>query len=153
MMEYALINYFKTLLHLHPQKKEYIYFNPEGDFQDIRGFAPIEDYSFVVFSFYCLIVGALLFMGIRWFYHRSQWYKTKQTKRLAKEYLLGFNEMDAKSYAYLFSKWSPYLVTPQTQEFCQFISIHLKRYKYVKESGVLSENEKNAIRHFLGCSQ
>ena len=92
-------------------------------------------------------------MGIRWFYHRSQWYKTKQTKRLAKEYLLGFNEMDAKSYAYLFSKWSPYLVTPQTQEFCQFISIHLKRYKYVKESGVLSENEKNAIRHFLGCSQ
>lgn len=153
MMEYALINYFKTLLHLHPQEKEYLYFNPEGDFQDIRGFSPIEDYSLVVFSLYFLIASTVLFIIIRWFYHRSAWYQTKQRRILAKKYLLGFSYMDAKSYAYLFSKWSPHLVTPQTQDLNDLISEHLKHYKYVKESGVLSENEKNAIRHFLGCSK
>lgn len=148
-MGYAWLNYFKMLFHCIPQEREYVYFNPEGDFQDIRGFIPMEDDSFVLFMGMVLL-GLFLFVGLlRWGYRRSSWYQKRERKALARRHLLRFYDVDAKTYAYVFTKWSGYMVTPSTTELCQLILSNLARYKYVKEKGTLSLREIRAIKHFL----
>lgn len=64
MFKEAVIAYIKGLFGVFPERI-YYYFNPEGDFQDIRPYMPIEDYSLVPFIIAGILVLALLFLAIK----------------------------------------------------------------------------------------
>lgn len=148
-MHEALLSYFKGLFGLLPRERIYYYFNPEGDFQDIKGLMPLEDNTMVPF----LIVGIVLLFFAGWMIRFV--IKTIQTKRalsrknIAKKKLMALDTNDAKMCAYQLTRWGHYLVTKRNNMLHESLEKELFKYKYKKGTTSLKEEEKKALSLFL----
>ncbi|MFT7003853.1 MAG: hypothetical protein ACJAWW_001205 [Sulfurimonas sp.] len=145
----AFMSYMKGLLGLHPTERNYEYFNPEGDFQDIRGLMPIEDATMI--PFIILLVFILCFMG--WGLYKIikhiKYKKSIQAKVLAKKYLLALDMDDAKTCAYTFSIWAPHLIKDDNMTAYEELEEKLFKYKYKKSTKPLALEEQKTLNSFL----
>lgn len=148
-MYQAFISYLKGLLGLHSKERNYIYFNPEGDFQDIRGLMPIEDTTMIPFIILIIFIFCLLIWGVYKMIKYINYKKSIQPKTLAKKHLLALNIKDAKSCAYIFSIWAPYLIEEKNMALYEKIEKDLFKYKYKKNTEILTDKEQKELYTFL----
>ena len=146
----ALLSYLKALFGLLPKEREYFYFNPEGDFQDIKPLMAIEDNTLVPFLVMAIIflvcIGWGMYVGIR----ALQKKRALSHKNSAKQCLRAFvDTKDAKMCAYAFTRWGHYLITPHNQTLYENLERELFDYKYKKETPLLKESESRALKIFL----
>ncbi len=148
MFKEAVIAYIKGLFGVFPERI-YYYFNPEGDFQDIRPYMPIEDYSLVPFIIAGILVLALLFLAIKKGIKAFKKWRSETKKAIAKAHLKALDVNDGKACAYAFTKWAKFLVTEKNQQQFDAIEAQLFNYKYKKSTTILSEKEAVALRSFV----
>lgn len=145
----SLVSYLKNLLGLLPKEREYFYFNPEGDFQDIRGISPIEDYSIITFFIFIILFICFIMWALYRLKKYAQYKKSIQINTIAKRHLSSFNIHDAKECAYAFSLWAPYLINEKNKDIFKKIEEDFFKYKYKKHTQELKYEEQNNLKLFL----
>jgi hypothetical protein len=148
-MYQAFLSYIKGLFGLHPEKKTYVYFNPEGDFQDIRGLQVIDDITLLPFFISVIILFCFFCWGIYRLIKHIRYKRSIALKVVAKKYLISLDLENAKECAYAFSKWSPFLLMPKNRVLYENIELLLFKYKYKKETQPLTLVEKEMLKTFL----
>lgn len=145
----SFISYMKVLLGLVPKERVYEYFNPEGDFQDIKRLMPIEDYSIIIFCISIIIVISFAIWGLYHLKRYIQYKKSIQIKTIAKNHLSSFNLYDAKECAYAFSLWGPYLINEENKDLFKKIEEDFFKYKYKRNTQELKNEEQDNLKFFM----
>ncbi|WP_024955504.1 hypothetical protein [Sulfurospirillum arcachonense] len=145
----AFISYMKGLFGLEPSQREYIYYNPEGDFQDIRNLMPVEDATLLPFLFGLVIFCVFLCWAIYKLVKYIQYKRSNRIHIIAKKHLTTLNLEDAKTCAYEFTQWASHLVTPENKTIYEEIECNLFKYKYKKQTQPLTSSEQKALQSFL----
>ncbi|MFT7004620.1 MAG: hypothetical protein ACJAWW_001984 [Sulfurimonas sp.] len=127
-------------LWVSPEQRNYEYYNP---------IAP-EDISILPFIivFVFVILFALLICSTYCIVRCVQAKRSTRNKTIAKQILSNLDMGDAKTFAYKFTTWAPYLINHRNQTLYKELEESMFKYKYKKYTITLSAEEQQQIKSF-----
>lgn len=144
----SIIYYFKESLGLDSIEREKPYFNPEGDFQDIKMLMPVEDYTFIYFIIAAIIFMILIYFFIKYLIKKYLESKRNKNREKAFDIIQKLNVEDAKACAYLFTEFAPIFLTDENKTIFEEIEKEFMKYKYRPIDCSLTEKEIELLISF-----